>query len=158
MNQAYAKNDKKRLDELFQEIDRLEKILGPEYIALMDGLQGLGPENQQARCGSSVAVASTTPLHIRDLPTAAEVTSMAPSVTPNRTGVRARAWPVSRGRPTANGVCWSRRGLLEAGHLMGPGQVSRIGGSIQRGSRARPRLQCPAVAVHRPRPVRAWVQ
>jgi hypothetical protein len=47
MNQAYAKNDKKRLDELFQEIERLEKILGPEYVALMDGLQGLGPENNK---------------------------------------------------------------------------------------------------------------
>jgi mevalonate kinase len=47
MNQAYAKNDKKRLDELFQEIERLEKILGSEYVALMDGLQGLGPENNK---------------------------------------------------------------------------------------------------------------
>jgi hypothetical protein len=25
----------------------LEKILGPEYIALMDGLQKLGPENKK---------------------------------------------------------------------------------------------------------------
>jgi hypothetical protein len=47
MNQAYAKNDKKKLDELFQEIERLEKILGPEYVALMDGLQRLGPENNK---------------------------------------------------------------------------------------------------------------
>ena len=45
MNQAYGKNDKKRLDDLSQKIERLEKILGPEYIALMDGLQKLGPEN-----------------------------------------------------------------------------------------------------------------
>ena len=45
MNQAYGKNDKKTVDELSQKIERLEKILGPEYIALMDGLQKLGPEN-----------------------------------------------------------------------------------------------------------------
>jgi hypothetical protein len=30
-----------------QKIDRLEKILGPEYVALMDGLQKLGPENKK---------------------------------------------------------------------------------------------------------------
>ena len=47
MNQAYGKNDKKTVDELSQKIERLEKILGPEYIALMDGLQGLGPENNK---------------------------------------------------------------------------------------------------------------
>jgi hypothetical protein len=47
MNQAYGKNDKKTVDELSQKIDRLEKILGPEYIALMDGLQKLGPENKK---------------------------------------------------------------------------------------------------------------
>src|SRR4029434_4052225 len=46
MNQAYGKNDKKTVDELSQKIDRLEKILGPEYIALMDGLQKLGPEHK----------------------------------------------------------------------------------------------------------------
>jgi uncharacterized protein YlxW (UPF0749 family) len=47
MNEVYGKNDKKTLDELSQKIDRLEKILGPEYIALMDGLQKLGPENKK---------------------------------------------------------------------------------------------------------------
>jgi len=47
MNQVYGKNDKKRLDELSQKIERLEKILGPEYVALMDGLQKLGPENSK---------------------------------------------------------------------------------------------------------------
>ena len=46
INQAYAKHDKKTVDELSQKIDRLEKILGPEYVALMDGLQKLGPENK----------------------------------------------------------------------------------------------------------------
>ena len=47
MNQAYGKNDKKTVDELSQKIDKLEKILGPEYVALMDGLQKLGPENSK---------------------------------------------------------------------------------------------------------------
>jgi TolA-binding protein len=47
MNQAYGKNEKQRLDELSQKIERLEKILGPEYVALMDGLQKLGPENSK---------------------------------------------------------------------------------------------------------------
>ena len=47
MNQAYGKNDKKTVDELSQKIERLEKILGPEYIALMDGLQKFGPENKK---------------------------------------------------------------------------------------------------------------
>src|SRR5215468_7629306 len=47
MNQAYRKNDKKRIDDLSQKIKRLEKILGPEYVALMDGLQKLGPENSK---------------------------------------------------------------------------------------------------------------
>jgi hypothetical protein len=32
-------SDKKTVDELSQKIDRLEKILGPEYVALMDGLR-----------------------------------------------------------------------------------------------------------------------
>jgi uncharacterized protein YlxW (UPF0749 family) len=44
MNQVYGKNDQKRLDELSQKIERLEKIL---YVALMDGLQKLGPENSK---------------------------------------------------------------------------------------------------------------
>ena len=47
MNRVYRKNDKKRLDELSQKIERLEKILGPEYVALMDGLQKLAPENSK---------------------------------------------------------------------------------------------------------------
>jgi hypothetical protein len=47
MKEAYGKNDKKKLDELSQKIERLEKILGPEYVALMDGLQKLAPENSK---------------------------------------------------------------------------------------------------------------
>ena len=33
--------------DLSQKIERLEKVLGPEYIALMDGLHKLGPENEK---------------------------------------------------------------------------------------------------------------
>ena len=51
MNQAYGKNDKKLVDDLSQKIDRLEKVLGPEYIALMDGLQKLAPENEKRVVG-----------------------------------------------------------------------------------------------------------
>jgi len=47
MNRAYGKNDKKTVDDLSQKIERLEKILGPEYVALMDELQKLGPENSR---------------------------------------------------------------------------------------------------------------
>ena len=47
MNLSYGKNDRKTVDELSQKIDKLEKILGPEYVALMDGLQKLGPENKK---------------------------------------------------------------------------------------------------------------
>ena len=47
MNQAYWKNDEKMVDDLSQKIERFEKILGPEYVALMDGLQKLGPENSK---------------------------------------------------------------------------------------------------------------
>ena len=59
MNQAYGKNDKKRVDELSQKIERFEKILGPEYVALMDGLQKLGPENSKRVAEYSVAIRST---------------------------------------------------------------------------------------------------
>jgi ABC-type transporter Mla subunit MlaD len=47
INQISGKNDSKKIDELSQKIERLEKILGPEYAALMDGVQKLGPENNK---------------------------------------------------------------------------------------------------------------
>src|SRR4030095_4418038 len=47
MNHGYGKNDKTTVDELSEKSERLEKILGPEYVALMDGLQKLGPENKK---------------------------------------------------------------------------------------------------------------
>jgi hypothetical protein len=47
---------------------------------------------------------------------------------------------------------------LKTRNLMGPGQVSGIGGSIQRGNRERSRLQCREGAVHQLRPGRAWAR
>jgi hypothetical protein len=44
--QAYEKNDRKMVDELSQKIDTLEKTLGPEYLALVDGLQDIDPESE----------------------------------------------------------------------------------------------------------------
>jgi hypothetical protein len=45
---AYEKGDSKMVDELSQKIDTLEKILGLEYVALIDGVQDIA-ENDQLR-------------------------------------------------------------------------------------------------------------
>jgi hypothetical protein len=34
-------------DELFEKIEKLEKTLGPEYVALIDGLQDIDPEKDE---------------------------------------------------------------------------------------------------------------
>src|SRR5262249_16797376 len=47
MKEEEGKKERKRIEDVSQKIERLEKILGPEYIALMDGLQKLGPENEK---------------------------------------------------------------------------------------------------------------
>jgi hypothetical protein len=47
MERAYEKRDIKLVDELLQKIDALEKTLGPEYVALMDGLQDIDPEKDK---------------------------------------------------------------------------------------------------------------
>jgi hypothetical protein len=44
---AYEKNDTEMVDELFEKIDTLEKTLGPEYAALIDGLQYIDSENDK---------------------------------------------------------------------------------------------------------------
>jgi hypothetical protein len=44
---AYEKNDTEMVDELFEKIDTLEKTLGPEYAALIDGLQYINSENDK---------------------------------------------------------------------------------------------------------------
>ena len=38
--------DTKMADELYQKMDELAKKLGPEYVALMDGLQDINPNSQ----------------------------------------------------------------------------------------------------------------
>jgi hypothetical protein len=47
MEQAYEKNDGKMADELSEKIEKLEEALGPEYVALIDGLQDIDPENDK---------------------------------------------------------------------------------------------------------------
>jgi hypothetical protein len=44
--QLYEKNDLKMVDELTQKTDTLEKTLGPEFVALVDGLQNIDPESE----------------------------------------------------------------------------------------------------------------
>ena len=44
--QAYEKNDRSMVDELSQKIDTLEKTLGPEFLALVDGLQDIDAESE----------------------------------------------------------------------------------------------------------------
>jgi hypothetical protein len=46
MERAYEKRDIKLVDELFQKIDTLEKTLGPEYAALLNGLQDIAEDDQ----------------------------------------------------------------------------------------------------------------
>jgi hypothetical protein len=50
---AAQKKDEKKLDELSQKADDLGTKLGPEYVALMDGLQELDPDSKdQADIGA----------------------------------------------------------------------------------------------------------
>ncbi|MFZ1067503.1 MAG: hypothetical protein WCE72_11835 [Pseudolabrys sp.] len=49
MAEADETKDTKKLDELSQQIDALGKKLGPEYAALMDGLQDLDPESEDGK-------------------------------------------------------------------------------------------------------------
>jgi hypothetical protein len=46
VEQAYEKNDSKMVAELSDKIEVLEKTLGPEYAALVDGLNQLDPQNK----------------------------------------------------------------------------------------------------------------
>jgi flagellar motility protein MotE (MotC chaperone) len=47
MRQAYEKKNLKLVDELSEKIETLEETLGPEYAALIDGLEQLDPENDK---------------------------------------------------------------------------------------------------------------
>jgi hypothetical protein len=46
MEPAYEKRNLKLVDELFQKIVTMEKTLGPEYAALVDGLDQLDPNDK----------------------------------------------------------------------------------------------------------------
>jgi hypothetical protein len=41
--------DTKQTDELYQQVQKLATKLGPEYIALMDGLQDMDPESEDGK-------------------------------------------------------------------------------------------------------------
>jgi hypothetical protein len=47
MERAYENRDLKLADELLQKINTMEKTLGPEYAALVDGLWQLDPKNEK---------------------------------------------------------------------------------------------------------------
>ena len=49
IEEADEKKDIKRTEELSQQIDALVKKLGPEYAALMDGLQEVDPESEDGK-------------------------------------------------------------------------------------------------------------
>ena len=47
MAQAHEKRNLKLVEELLQKIDTMEKTLGPEFAALVEGLEQLDPENDK---------------------------------------------------------------------------------------------------------------
>jgi len=49
IEEADEKKDVKKTEELSQQIDALGKKLGPEYAALMDGLQEVDPESEDGK-------------------------------------------------------------------------------------------------------------
>jgi hypothetical protein len=49
IDQAFQKKDEKTVDTLSQKMDEMSAQLGPEYGALMDGLQELEPDSKAAQ-------------------------------------------------------------------------------------------------------------
>lgn len=49
IDQAFQKKDEKTVDTLSQKMDEMSAQLGPEYVALMDGLQELEPDSKAAQ-------------------------------------------------------------------------------------------------------------
>jgi hypothetical protein len=47
MERAYEKRNLKLVDELLQKIETMEKMLGPEYVALMEGLDLVDPDKDK---------------------------------------------------------------------------------------------------------------
>ena len=41
--------DTKKTDELYQHVDELAATLGPEYVALMNGLQDMDPDSEEGK-------------------------------------------------------------------------------------------------------------
>jgi hypothetical protein len=55
IEEAEQKKDMKKIDELNQKMDELATKLGPEYVALMGGLQDIDPNSKDAlEVGSSL--------------------------------------------------------------------------------------------------------
>jgi hypothetical protein len=48
IRKAHQKKDRKRIDELFRKVGPIEETLGPEYRALIDGIQEIA-ENEELR-------------------------------------------------------------------------------------------------------------
>jgi len=48
IRKAHQKKDRKRIDELFRKVEPIEENLGPEYRALIDGIQEIA-ENEELR-------------------------------------------------------------------------------------------------------------
>jgi len=46
---AVQKKDEKKLDELSQKADEMGSKIGPEYVALMDGLQDMDPDSKEGQ-------------------------------------------------------------------------------------------------------------
>jgi hypothetical protein len=57
IEEAGEKKDTKKTDELNQKMDELVKQLGPEYVALMDGLQQIDPNSPDGQEINSMLVA-----------------------------------------------------------------------------------------------------
>ena len=49
IKQAKEKKDNKTVNELSRKLDLLEERLGPEYVALMDGLEDIDPKSDVAQ-------------------------------------------------------------------------------------------------------------
>ena len=49
IDQADQKKDTKKVDELSKKMDDMTQKLGPEYVALMDGLQDMDPNSKDGK-------------------------------------------------------------------------------------------------------------
>jgi hypothetical protein len=49
IDEAVQKKDEKKIDELSQKADDMGTKIGPEYVALMDGMQALDPDSKDVQ-------------------------------------------------------------------------------------------------------------